>query len=145
MSYTSYTSFDYNGYRKKPNADPLFQFAQPTDQLRDYTLTTRGPRNTEGPPMPAFKSIGEFSAATGHEKNGVMLDYDVLVRVEPPDPNDRARVFQLEEFDFRLKAGSAAIDAGTELPSLTDGFVGSAPDLGAYEHGKPLPHYGPRT
>jgi hypothetical protein len=145
MSYTSYTSFDYNGYRKKPNADTLFQFIQPTDQLRDFTLVTRGRRSTEGLPMPGFQSIGAFSAATGQERHGVMLDYDVLEQVEPPDPNDRARVFQLEEFDFRLRAGSAAIDAGTELPGLTDGFTGTAPDLGAYEYGKPLPHYGPRT
>ena len=41
--------------------------------------------------------------------------------------------------------GSAAIDAGIELPSITDGFTGKAPDLGAYELDKPLPHYGPRT
>ncbi|MDA0349829.1 MAG: hypothetical protein O3C20_20770 [Verrucomicrobia bacterium] len=145
MSYTSYTSFDYNGYRKKPKAESLFSWAQPTDMLRDYTLTAGGRGSPETGRNQRFKSLEAFSAATGQEKNGVMLDYDVLERVEPPDANNRARVFQLEEFDFRLKAGSAAIDAGTELPSLTDGFVGSAPDLGAYEYGKPLPHYGPRT
>jgi hypothetical protein len=30
------------------------------------------------------------------------------------------------------------------LPTITDGFAGSAPDLGALEVGKPVPHYGPR-
>jgi len=30
------------------------------------------------------------------------------------------------------------------LPNITDGFLGKAPDLGAYEYGAPLPHYGPR-
>ena len=30
------------------------------------------------------------------------------------------------------------------LPGLTDGFSGSAPDLGAVELGQDLPHYGPR-
>ena len=39
---------------------------------------------------------------------------------------------------------AAAVDAGCELPTVTDGFVGDAPDLGAYELGKPLPLYGPR-
>jgi hypothetical protein len=43
-----------------------------------------------------------------------------------------------------LKSGSRAIDAGTELPSITDGFTGRAPDLGAYELDRPLPRYGPR-
>jgi len=33
--------------------------------------------------------------------------------------------------------GSAAIDAGMEVPGITDGFVGKAPDLGAYEFGGP--------
>ena len=31
--------------------------------------------------------------------------------------------------------GSAAIDAGLEIAGITDGFVGKAPDLGAYEFG----------
>jgi hypothetical protein len=30
-----------------------------------------------------------------------------------------------------------------ELPTITDGFTGQAPDLGAYESGQPMPHYGP--
>jgi len=33
----------------------------------------------------------------------------------------------------------------TELrPNINDGFTGKAPDIGAYEIGKPKPHYGPR-
>jgi hypothetical protein len=31
------------------------------------------------------------------------------------------------------------------LPNITDGFTGSAPDMGAYEIGLPLPQYGPRS
>jgi len=31
-----------------------------------------------------------------------------------------------------------------ELPTITDGFTGKAPDLGALEFGKPVPTYGPR-
>jgi hypothetical protein len=38
-------------------------------------------------------------------------------------------------FDFRPAEGSALIDAGAILPGFTDGFKGSAPDLGAYESG----------
>jgi hypothetical protein len=30
------------------------------------------------------------------------------------------------------------------IPNVTDGYTGKAPDLGAYEFGAPVPHYGPR-
>jgi hypothetical protein len=46
--------------------------------------------------------------------------------------------------DLRLRPGTAAIDAGEALPGWNDGFAGKTPDLGAYELGAPLPHYGPR-
>jgi hypothetical protein len=47
--------------------------------------------------------------------------------------------------DLRLASSSAAVDAGAELPGLNDGFHAKQPDLGAYEMGDPLPHYGPRV
>ena len=34
-------------------------------------------------------------------------------------------------------AGSAAIDTGVPVPGITDGYVGRAPDVGAYERGAP--------
>lgn len=37
--------------------------------------------------------------------------------------------------DFRLQSGSPAIDKGVVIAGITDGYVGSAPDLGAYEYG----------
>ena len=145
ISYTSYTSFDYNGYREKPEADPLFVYWQPTETMQDYSFTGRGRGNNRADEVLRFDSLKAFNAATGQERNGVMLDYDVFERVQPPDPEDPEHVYQVEELDFRLRAGSAAVDAGCVLPSLTDGFTGDAPDLGAYERGKPLPVYGPRT
>ena len=36
---------------------------------------------------------------------------------------------------FTLKPGSSAINAGVVIPGFTDGYIGSAPDLGAYEFG----------
>jgi hypothetical protein len=39
--------------------------------------------------------------------------------------------------DFRLHAGSPAINAGEVLPPYTDGYEGAAPDLGAFEVGAP--------
>jgi len=48
------------------------------------------------------------------------------------------------QYDLRLKPGTAAVDAGTLLPNVNDLYRGKAPDLGCYELGEPLPHYGPR-
>jgi hypothetical protein len=62
-----------------------------------------------------------------------------------PDKTDPQRLYKPDGLDFSLKAGSPAIDAGVELPTITDGFTGKAPDIGAYESGRPLPHYGPRN
>ncbi|MEQ1803304.1 MAG: dockerin type I domain-containing protein [Gammaproteobacteria bacterium] len=43
-----------------------------------------------------------------------------------------------------LAAGSVAVDGGQVIPAITDGFAGTAPDLGAWERGNPLPVYGVR-
>lgn len=37
--------------------------------------------------------------------------------------------------DYSLQTGSPAINAGTVIPGITNGYVGSAPDIGAYESG----------
>jgi hypothetical protein len=55
------------------------------------------------------------------------------------------RLYSPAELDFRLRPGAPAVDAGVELPTITDGFTGKGPDLGAYELGSDVPHYGPRS
>jgi hypothetical protein len=47
--------------------------------------------------------------------------------------------------DVTLAATSNAVDAGLVIPNITDGFVGSAPDLGAWERGALIPIYGARS
>ena len=49
-----------------------------------------------------------------------------------------------EPADLRLRPGTAAVDAGQSIYNVNYGFVGKAPDLGAYELGSPMTHYGPR-
>ena len=53
-------------------------------------------------------------------------------------------LYDAEDLDFRLRPGSAAVDWGLVLPSVTDGFTGSAPDLGGLEVGGAAPYCGPR-
>jgi hypothetical protein len=41
-----------------------------------------------------------------------------------------------------LAAGSSAKNAGTEIPNITDGYAGAAPDMGAVIDGRPAPKWG---
>ncbi len=58
--------------------------------------------------------------------------------------NGSPGLYKASDLDFRLEPGSAAVDRGVVLPTITDGFVGQAPDLGALEVGQPAVVYGPR-
>ena len=136
-SYTSYSTSDYNGLRPNPDADYGFEWdSPPPGTAADYsgTLTTR-----------RFKTLEEYRSGTGQDRHSVLLDFDIFANVQIPDKSDPQHLYAPEDFDFRLRPGAVAIDAGSELPTITDGFTGKAPDLGAYESGKPVPHYGPRS
>jgi hypothetical protein len=99
------------------------------------------------------KPVADWNAwrqQTGLEQHGIQVDFDVFVQAPNPyttkgsDGNSIAFV-DPAAIDLRLRDGSAAIDAGCPIPGVNDGWHGTAPDLGAYEHGQPLPAYGPRT
>lgn len=144
-TFTGYTSSDYNGFRPNPGVKTSFQWSGPaTVTASDYSaLTPNGARL----PVRQFGSLAEYSTATMQDRHSVVVDYDVFVNVPKLDAQQRdtvQRVYKAEDFDFRLKPGSAATDKGTPLPGVTDDFVGQAPDLGALESGQAMPHYGPR-
>ena len=143
-TFTNYTSSDYNGYRVNPGSDPAFQWTSPGAGIRsDY------PRPNYSPKMETrrFATLEAFAAGTGQDTHSVPVDYDIFLNVPRLDAQDLKtvqNVLRAEDFDFRLKAGSAAVDRGTPLANITDGFGGKAPDLGALEAGQTPPHYGPR-
>ena len=94
-----------------------------------------------------FAALAEYSRATHQDEHSITLDYDIFVNVPKLDAQDLRNVqnlYRAEDFDFRLKPESAAVDRGVALPNITDGFSGVAPDLGALEVGQAVPHYGPR-
>ena len=94
-----------------------------------------------------FPTLEKYSQATGQDRHSVLVDYDVFVNVPKLDRNDVAnvqKVYKAEDYDFRLKPGSAAVDKGIALPNVSDHYTGQAPDLGALEVGEAAPHYGPR-
>jgi hypothetical protein len=136
-TFTNYSTSDYNGFRPNPAAAVSFQWnSPPTGTSVDYL---------NAPVVRRFKTLAEYTAATGQDAHSRLVDYDVFVRVSPPDMTDPQRLYDPGRFDFRLKSGSVAVDAGVILPNITDGFTGQAPDLGAYELNQPIPHYGPRA
>ena len=100
-----------------------------------------------GTPSSRFKNLADYSRATGQDRYSIEVDYDIFVNVKRLDAQDLQKVqalYNAEDFDFRLNSGSTPLDRGVVLPNITDEFTGKAPDLGALEWGKPIPHYGPR-
>jgi len=133
---TNYSSSDYNGFRLNPGAEAAFEWDSPQRRVTAEFVKPLEVRK--------FKTLADYAAATGQDRHSVAVDFDSFAKVAIADKADPQRLYNPEDFDFRLKPGSAAVDAGVELPTITDGFSGKAPDLGAYESGKPTPHYGPR-
>ncbi|MHC4398198.1 MAG: right-handed parallel beta-helix repeat-containing protein [Planctomycetota bacterium] len=118
---TPYSSLDYNGYRRN----------RPGDLIRWY----------DGQKQAAYASLAEFAEATGHERHGVMVDYDVFQKAGPPEIGVACDPGQ---YRLELVPGSAAVDRGCRLPNVNDDYTGKAPDLGCYERGSAAPAYGPR-
>jgi hypothetical protein len=156
---TNYSSSDFNGFRPNPGAATSFQWnSPPASIVADYGAAPvagaaaaggggEGDGANRSLQTRRFATLAEYVAATHQDQHSVLLDYDVFTNVPRLDGKDLKTVQRLvkgEDLDFGLKAGSAAIDRGTALPNVTDGYSGAAPDLGALEYGQPLPIYGPR-
>lgn len=118
------TDLDYDGFE--------FSAAKPHPKLK--TLNPWNWLNQR------FFDLPSLSAAIGIEKHGLVLE--------------RARDFAPFEVSqempgaqtplIRLSGQSVAKDAGVPVPNLSDQFEGKSPDLGAFELGDSIPHYGPR-
>jgi hypothetical protein len=90
-----------------------------------------------------YPTLAQVKAKSPVYRHAVIVDPATAFASGIRPPVDTKRSF--DPVDLRPSATSAAIDAGAVLPGLNDDFAGRAPDLGAYELGSPLPHYGPRA
>jgi len=153
-TYTNYSSSDYNGFRPNPGADYAFQWTSPeSDKAQDYRDLLSSAGADQNPAnkvltVRRYKNLAEYSAATGQDRHSVILDYDIFQHVPMLNAEDLStiqKLYDAKDLDFRLKPGSAAVDKASIIPNVTDGYSGNAPDLGALELGRPLPHYGPRS
>jgi len=134
-TYTNESSSDYNGFGPNPKARFNFGWSSPDfATASDYThpLVRR-----------QFANLADYQKASGQDRHSIVVDLNVFRNVGPADQSNARQILLPENFDFTLKPRSAAIDKGVELPTITDGYAGRAPDLGAYEFGQPVPHYGP--
>ena len=134
---TAYSTYDYNGYRLNKNgADQFIWISPPAGQLRDYSLTAKDAKG--------FTSLKSFSDASGQEKHGIEVDYDIFSNMHAPDSSKPDGVYHAADINFQLNAKGKAVDKGVLLPNINNRFKGKAPDLGALEVGEPVPVYGPR-
>jgi hypothetical protein len=88
-----------------------------------------------------WTSFADLQARSPNEHNGRLLNglpFATSVTI-PVSPNT-----QIAPLDARLKADTNALDAGTPLPNINDGWLGAAPDFGAIERGSTTPTYGVR-
>jgi hypothetical protein len=120
---TTYSSLDYNGYYGVPQEGVLFRW-------------------NDGTGFKSYPDLARFAEATGHEKHGIMVDLSIFQNAPTPLPGVTQKPGQ---YDLRLRAGTRAEDAGVRLHNINDEFTGSGADLGAYERGRPVVHYGPRN
>jgi hypothetical protein len=135
-TFSNYTSSDYNGFRPDPAAPQSFLWkSPPLDNLKDYTKPPAGRE---------YKTLAEYSEATGQDKHSILIDYDSFVKVKRPDAWGILTIYKAKDLDFQLQPNSPAVDAGCVLPNVNGDFTGKAPDLGALEVGQPVPIYGPR-
>jgi len=89
-----------------------------------------------------YVTLEDFQNATALQTNAIQIDKDTCfetfdVPVGPP----ASMPFQY----MTLKSSCNGVDAGVHLANINDQFLSDAPDLGPFERGAPLPHYGPRT
>ncbi|MET0292929.1 MAG: hypothetical protein ABW136_11250, partial [Steroidobacteraceae bacterium] len=169
-TFTNYSESDYNGFRPNPGGESFAWNSPPFGVTRDFyrarksadanaapvsqTANSAGNAAGQGRTLVGataipleqrvFRTLREYSKATGQDRHSVLVDFDVFVNAPRPDFSDPTRVVAPDSVDLRLRPRSRAVDAGTVIPNVTDGYLGKAPDLGAYESGAPRPHYGPR-
>lgn len=89
-----------------------------------------------------FADFADVQARSPFEANGLILEAQPFAGFAGLGPDYTTLS---EPADVRLSASSNAVDAGLILANINDDFRGGAPDLGAWELGKPVPVYGVRN
>ena len=100
------------------------------DQVSPHGISGSGDGSGAPPDFPGTKIINNIlDGPIVTNTNGTMANNIV----PPTDP----KYVDPANHDFELQATSPAINAGQVLSPYTDGYTGTAPDIGAYETGLP--------
>ncbi len=120
--------------RRRQSIRPVRTAASITTRSGPTTLPSTASSASSG--FRALKSCG----AAHIETHAVKVDLSVFDNVAFPNPPLPER----SPPDLRPRLESAVVDAALRLPNINEDFRGAGPDIGAYEAGDALPHYGPR-
>jgi len=91
------------------------------------SLTSYGPQNFKG--TKANNNIFTNLINTDPVFSAILQKNNLYNGTDPKFVNAKFNNYQLEY-------NSPAVDAGDVIPPYTDGYIGSAPDIGAYEYGR---------
>ncbi|KPK47996.1 MAG: hypothetical protein AMK72_07680 [Planctomycetes bacterium SM23_25] len=105
------------------------------DALGSHTLPLRGQIGKQ-----SFDDLAGLRRGP-HERHAVEAGMSVFADV----PFPAKPIPGYDPPDLRPRPGSVVVDKGQRLPNVNDAFRGQGPDMGAYEAGQDLPHYGPRS
>lgn len=143
-SLTDSSSSDFNGFRPNPAAAAAFSWRSPSsNSLADIS----DPDYEAQLQTIEAATLAEYSSLTGQDRNSILVDYNIFVnvpRLSAKNIDSLQTLYEADSLDFRLNEGANAIDRGMNLPTITDGFSGESPDLGALEFGELRPLFGPR-
>lgn len=90
----------------------------------------------------SYANLADVQARSPHEANGLILGGQTFAGLAALGGDYTA--FS-SPANVALSPGANAVDAGLVLATINDGYLGSAPDLGAWELGAPIPGYGVRN
>ena len=143
-TFTNYTSSDYNGFRLNPGAKASFQWSSPpSGTIADFT----GPGHNARARDRAFASLADYSKATGQDATA--SPWTTTSSSTCGGSMRRTRRACRSCTRQRTSTSASSPDpppsiAASRCRRSPTASAGSAPDLGALEVGKPVPHYGPR-
>ena len=105
----------------------------PRGYERVFNNTFLGDVVTDGGPIDAQNNIfaGSKNIVADKQSNNLFMNTNIKF-VKPPTEESKSIP------DFSLQPDSPAVDAGVVIPGITEDFAGEAPDIGAYEKGKPV-------
>ncbi len=132
-----YWTFDINttsGYSGSINGLRIVNNVLSQQNAKIYAIGSNVPASVSIDYNLVYNYVGSLIASVAGRGNTSTLTqfrewtgYDVHGRQGDPQYANRGN------HDYHVGSASPAINAGTAIPGVTNGFLGSAPDLGAYE------------